>query len=151
MYANGRPDERARAVHRRYVDGWLPRLLPIAAVLHVRGRVTGAEVNVPVVVVPYRWQWYTVAMLGEKANWVHNVRAAGGEAELTHGRRRPVRLVEVAAADRARIIRRYLVFALGARPHLAVRWHDPLEAFDRIAPSHPTFLIERRARRAAGR
>jgi hypothetical protein len=89
MYAGGRPDERARAVHRRYIDGWLPRLLPIAAVLHVRGRVTGADVRVPIVVVPYRWRWHTVAMLGEKANWVHNVRAAGGEAEVTHGRRRP--------------------------------------------------------------
>ncbi len=40
-YAGGRPGEEAKEIHRRYVAGPLPRLLPIAAVLDVRGRLSG--------------------------------------------------------------------------------------------------------------
>jgi hypothetical protein len=58
MYAGGRPNEDAKAIHRRYVTGPLPRLLPIAAVLEVPGRVSGATVHVPLVIVPYRARWY---------------------------------------------------------------------------------------------
>jgi hypothetical protein len=144
MYAGGRPGADARAIHRRFVAGPIPRLLPVAAVLHVRGRTSGAAIDVPIVVAPYRWRWYTVAMLGEQANWVRNVRAADGVAELTHGRRRPVRLVEVPVQVRAPIIRRYLLFAWGARPHVSVRWNDPRSAFEAVAPHHPTFRVERR-------
>ena len=53
MYAGGRPTEEAKQIHRRFADGPLPRLLPIAAVLHVRGRRSGAAIRVPIVVVPY--------------------------------------------------------------------------------------------------
>jgi hypothetical protein len=80
-------------------------------------------------------------MLGEQPNWVRNVRAAGGSAVLTHGRRRPVRLVEVPAAGRAPIIRRYLTFALGARPHIAISWRASLSAFEEVAGKYPVFLI----------
>jgi hypothetical protein len=46
---------------------------------------------------------YLVAMLGQDANWVHNVRAAGGSVVLRHGRREVVRLGEVDPSDRAPI------------------------------------------------
>jgi hypothetical protein len=144
-YPDGRPNAEARAIHRRFAAGWQPRLMVIAAVLDVRGHRTGATIHVPLVVVPYRGHWYTVAMLGERANWVQNVRAAGGEAVLLHGRRRPVRLVEVEAGLRAPIIRRYLVVAWGARPHMPVTWHSSRAAIEAVAADFPVFRIDRRS------
>ncbi|GAA3829923.1 nitroreductase/quinone reductase family protein [Nocardioides panacisoli] len=91
MYAGGRPNDAARTVHRRFVSGPLPRLLPIAAVLEVRGRTTGATIRVPLAVARYRGRWYAVSMLGEQSNWVRNVRASGGDAVGTHGRSQPAR------------------------------------------------------------
>jgi hypothetical protein len=143
-YAGGRPNEEARAIHRRYVAGPLPRLVPTAAVLEVPGRVSGRTVHVPLVIVPYRARWYLVSMLGEHANWVRNVQAADGDAVLLHGRRRPVQLVDVPAAQRAPIIRRYLLVAPGARPHMPVTWRSPLREVAAVAADYPVFRVDRR-------
>jgi hypothetical protein len=43
-------------------------------------------------------------MLGDDADWVRNVRAAGGNATLRHGRREEVRLEEVAPDRRALVL-----------------------------------------------
>ena len=144
-YAGGRPDEETKAIHRRFVAGWQPRLLPIAAVLDVAGRTSGATIRVPLVIVPYRGRWYLVSMLGERANWVRNVRAAGGQGVLLHGRSRRVHLVEVPTAQRAPIIRRYLLFAWGAHPHMPVTWHTPLRDIAAIAADYPVFRVDRRS------
>jgi hypothetical protein len=56
-----------------------------------------------VVVADYEGERYHVAMLGQEANWVKNVRAGGGRAVLRHGRREAVRLEEVDAGARAPI------------------------------------------------
>lgn len=143
MYQGGRPDDEARAIHRRYASGPIPRLVPVAGVLETVGRKSGALIRVPVVVAPWHGSWYLVSMLGEDANWVRNVRAAGGKAVLLRGRRREVRLVEVPGHERAPIIKRYLLFAVGARPHLPVRWRDPVAAFEAIADRYPVFRVER--------
>jgi hypothetical protein len=143
MYAGGRPNDEAKAIHRRYVEGPLPRLVPFAAALEVRGRTSGRSVHVPLVTVRHRGDWYLVSMLGEQANWVRNVRAADGEAILTHGRRRPVRLVDVPVEQRAPIIKRYLLFAVGARPHMDISWRAPVADFDLVADRYPVFRIER--------
>src|SRR5262245_10337786 len=58
-----------------------------------------------------------VAMLGEGASWVANVRPAGGRAVLRLGRREPALLEEVEPGERAPILRRYLEVASGARAH----------------------------------
>jgi hypothetical protein len=142
-YAGGRPNEEAKAIHRRFVAGLLPRLMPIAAVLDVPGRVSGAMIHVPLVIVPYRGRWYLVSMLGDQANWVRNVQAAGGRAVLLHGRRRPVHLVDVPVEQRAPIIRRYLLFAWGARPHMAVTWRSPLSSVEAVAGDYPVFRVDR--------
>jgi F420H(2)-dependent quinone reductase len=110
-------------------------------VLEVRGRISGETTHIPLATVRYRGSWYLVSMLGERSNWVSNVRAAGGRAVLTHGRRRPVRLVEVSITERAPIIRRYLAFAPGARLHMAISWRAPLAAFEAIAGNYPVFRI----------
>lgn len=143
MYTGGRPNEQARAIHRRFVDGPLPRLLPVAAALEVEGRTTGRTVKLPLATVRYRGDWYLVSMLGDEANWVRNVRAAEGHAVLTHGRRRPVRLVELPVEKRASIIKRYLLFATGARPHIDIAWHAPLSEFEQIVDRYPVFRIAR--------
>jgi hypothetical protein len=80
-------------------------------------------------------------MLGQGANWVANVRAAGGDAVLRHGRREQVRLVEVDAALRAPILRRFLAIAPGACPHMPVDRHAPITEFERIAADYPVFRV----------
>lgn len=145
MYTGGRPTNAAKAIHRRFVNGPLPRLLPIAGVLEVRGRVSGNVISVPVAPVRYRGEWYLVSMLGERSNWVANVRAAAGEAVLLHGRRRAVHLVEEARSEqKAPIIKRYLFFALSARPHVAVSWRAPISEILVVVGRYPVFRIEKK-------
>ncbi len=144
LYPGGRPTPEAKAIHRRFVAGPLPRVLPIASVLEVRGRQSGQAIRVPLAIIRYRSSWYLVSMFGEQSNWVKNVRASDGFAVLIHGRRRGVRLVEVPVRDRAPIIKRYLLFAIGARPHMDVGWREPLSAFDAVAATYPVFRVEPR-------
>lgn len=142
MYVGGRPTPEAKVIHRRFAAGPLPRLLPTAGVLQVRGRTSGRTISVPVVPVRYHGRWYLVSMLGEQANWVANVRAAGGAAVLTHGRRRRVHLVEVPPSARAPLLKRYLLFAVSARPHVDVHWRAPLARFSAVADRYPVFRID---------
>jgi deazaflavin-dependent oxidoreductase (nitroreductase family) len=111
------------------------------AALEVRGRRSGRMISFPVVIADHDGERYLVAMLGDKASWPRNVRAAGGEAVLRHGRRETVHLEEVAPDRRAAILRRYLEVAPGARPHVPVDRHAPLEDFERIAPQVPVYRI----------
>lgn len=144
LYAGGHPNDEAKAIHRRFNSSWIPRLLPIACVLEVPGRSSGELRSVPLVIVPWHRHWYVASMLGDNANWVRNVRAVNGEASLLHGRRRNVRLVELPPAERPRILQRYLLFAVGARPHVAVRWNSPRSEFERVADRYPVFRVDRR-------
>jgi hypothetical protein len=73
------------------------------------------------------------------------VEADGGRAELHHGRRERIQLVEVDAAGRAPILRRYLELAPGARPHFSVDRRAPREEFELIAAEYPVFRIEPRS------
>jgi deazaflavin-dependent oxidoreductase (nitroreductase family) len=144
LYPGGRPTPEARAIHRRFIASPLPRVFPLASVLEVRGRRSGLATRVPLATVPYKGAWYLVSMFGEDSNWVKNVRASDGEAVLTHGRRRPVHLVEVQTPDRPAIMKRYLTLALGARPHMPVRWNDPLSVFRTVEVDYPVFRVEPR-------
>jgi deazaflavin-dependent oxidoreductase (nitroreductase family) len=111
------------------------------AKLEVRGRRTGRSLSFPVVIADYKDQRYVVAMLGREANWVRNVRAAGGKAVLRHGRRENVVLREIDASMRAPILRRYLEVAPGARAHLPLDQRAPLEQFEQIADQYPVFRV----------
>jgi hypothetical protein len=55
-----------------------------------------------------------VSMLGEESNWVRNVKAAGSNFTLRHGRREEVRLQEVAPDRRAPVLNACLKTAPGA-------------------------------------
>lgn len=146
MYRGGRPNRVARflnGVWRRAAGaGLAPHRL---SALEVRGRRGGRLISFPVVVADLEGERYLVAMLGERANWVANVRAAGGSAVLRHGRREAVRLEEVDAAGRAPILRRYLELAPGARPHIPVDPGAPLPEFERIASRYPVFRVRAEA------
>lgn len=143
MYRSGRPNRLARVLNRlsamQYSAGILSRDNWVK--LEVPGRRTGRLVSFPLVVADYAGERYLVAMLGEKANWVHNVRANDGKAVLRHGRREDIRLEEVDPGERAPILRRYLALAPGGRAHFPVDRHASLEEFDRIAAGFPVFRI----------
>lgn len=142
MYANDRPGRLAALLNRGWAivgsAGHGPSRLNT---LEVRGRLTGRPVSFPVMVADYQGERYLVAMLGQGANWVRNVRAAGGRVVLRHGRREAVRLEEVDPGARAPILRRYLEIAPGARPHIPVDRRAPLAEFEQIAAQYPVFRI----------
>jgi uncharacterized protein (DUF3820 family) len=142
LYRDGRPNLLAKFLNRASAIAhsagiWPSRL----ATLEVPGRRSGRVILFPVVIADYGGERYLVAMLGEDANWVRNVRAAGGRALLSHGRREAVRLEEVDPAARPPILRRYLNVAPGGRPHIPVDRRAPEEEFQRVAPQIPVFRI----------
>jgi hypothetical protein len=85
--------------------------------------------------------WYLVSMLGERCNWVENVRAAGGRAVLRNKRSLSCQLVEVPVGDRAPIIKRYLTKVPGARPHIPIDFRAPVSDFAAIAGRYPVFRV----------
>ncbi len=114
-----------------------------AVTLEVTGRKSGRTVSLPVVVAIVDGQQYLVSMLGENAQWVHNVRAAGGRAVFRSGGREEVHLEEVPIDQRAPILKAYLQRAPGARPHVPVNKDAPLAEFEKIATAFPVFRVMR--------
>jgi deazaflavin-dependent oxidoreductase (nitroreductase family) len=142
LYKGGHPNHLAAVLNRVWAAMWAAGLSPSrCVVLEVRGRRTGRHIAFPVVVADAQGERYLVAMLGEGANWVANVRAAGGRATIRHGRREAVRLEEVDPTRRAPILRRYLEVAPGGRAHIPVDRQAPLAEFERIAARYPVFRI----------
>ncbi len=109
--------------------------------LEVTGRKSGRIVSFPLVMVVVSGERYLVSMLGENAQWVRNVRASSGKAVLRSGGREDVQLEEVAADQRAPILKAYLQIATGARPHVPVDKDAPLAEFEKIAPTFPVFRL----------
>src|SRR2546423_13331176 len=91
--------------------GWLTaRGLSLfgSRVLAVRGRRSGEWRTVPVNLLAHEGARYLVAPRGH-AQWVRNLRAAGGTGELRLGRRTEVFVAdELADADKPEILRAYL-------------------------------------------
>lgn len=142
FYRGGRPNRVARVIDRAtaaiYARGVAPDYL---VNLEVSGRRTGKKVTLPLVMTVVEGERYLVAMLGERANWVRNVRAAGGEVTLRHGRREQVRLEEVEARQRAVVLKEYLTRAPNARAHLPVARDAPLSEFEHISTDFPVFRV----------
>jgi deazaflavin-dependent oxidoreductase (nitroreductase family) len=143
FYRDGRPNRAGRAL----AVAW-SRLAGIGLTpdwfvsLETIGRRTGRVRAAPVILADHAGERYIVSMLGERAPWVGNIRAAGGRATLRHGRRREVHLAEVPPAERAPILRAYLGRAAGGRPHIQVAADAPVEAFGPVAAAYPVFRIE---------
>jgi deazaflavin-dependent oxidoreductase (nitroreductase family) len=142
MYSGGRGDRTATRLARMWSRVFAWGLQPRRWVtLEVAGRRTGRPTRFPLGMADLDGQWYLVSMLGERCNWVRNVRAAGGHAVLIHRRRRRVLLVDVEASQRPRILRRYLQVVPGGRPHVPVAPDAPVASFEAIAVDYPTFLV----------
>jgi deazaflavin-dependent oxidoreductase (nitroreductase family) len=142
FYRGGRPNRVARALDRGtaalYALGVAPNYL---VDLEVRGRRSGRTIALPLVMVVVGGERYLVSMLGRNANWVRNVRAAGGDVTIRHGRREEARLEEVAPDRRASVLKAYLKRAPNARAHLPVDKDAPLAEFERVSPRFPVFLV----------
>src|SRR5689334_6582770 len=151
LYRGRRPHGLARALNRGQAALAARGIGPERVVtLEVRGRRSGRTVALPVVVAEHHGERYLVSMLGEDANWVRNVRAASGCAVLRHGRAEDVHLEEVPVPERAKILRRYVDLAPGARAHVGLSPRAPLADFERIAPRYPVFRITAPSPAAAG-
>jgi F420H(2)-dependent quinone reductase len=142
MYPGGRADAMARRLSRLWAAVFGLGLAPERWVtLEVAGRRSGRRTRFPLGMADWNGGWYLVPMLGERSNWVQNVRAAGGQATLRHGRARRCLLIEVPVGERGPILRRYLDRVPGGRPHIPASRDAPLAAFDAIAPRYPVFRV----------
>lgn len=141
-YRGGHPNRVARFLNRGSAAIGALGIAPSYLVtLDVPGRHSGKTISVPLVMVVIDGERYLVSMLGERANWVANVRSAGGNATLLHGRREAVRLEEVAVERRAPILKRFLQRAPGARPHAPITKDAPIAEFARVASLYPVFRV----------
>lgn len=145
MYAGNRPNGLARWMNA--VSEWQFRhgILTFSGhgvTLEVRGRVSGRPVRIPLVLVRRGGQRYVVSMLGTSAQWLRNLRADNGRAVLYAPHPEPVTLVEVPVTSRAPILQQYLQLAPGARPHIPVDRHAPLDRFAAIAPDYPVLRVQ---------
>jgi deazaflavin-dependent oxidoreductase (nitroreductase family) len=142
LYAGNRPNWLARILNRVWAIihglGVAPNYL---VTLEVAGRKSGKTVSLPLVMAVVDGERYLVSMLGQEAQWVLNVRAAGGRAVIRSGRREAVRLVDVPVEQRAPILKAYLKRAPGARPHVSVDKDAALAEFEKIAAEMPVFRV----------
>jgi hypothetical protein len=141
QYRGGRPGWSARVTNRLGAFTFAAGIGPNrAATLEVRGHKSGRTISFPLVVADYQGERYLVAMLGQKTNWVRNLRA-DGHAVLRRGRPEHVSLVEDLSDKRAAILRRYLELAAGARPFFPIDRHAPISDFERIVDLYPVFRV----------
>ena len=142
LYRGGRPNRVAGIINRwtaaLYALGIAPNYL---VTLDVVGRQSGRVSSLPFVMVIADNERYLVSMLGENTEWVRNVKAAGGNVTLRHGRRERVCLEEVPAERRAPVLKAYLKRAPGARPHLPIHKDAPLSEFERLSSRFPVFRV----------
>jgi deazaflavin-dependent oxidoreductase (nitroreductase family) len=112
-------------------------------VLRVRGRKSGEWRASPVNVLTFEGARYLVAPRGN-TQWARNIRVAGsGELQLG-SRVEPIRVAELADADKLPLLRAYLKrwkFEVGMFFD-GVGGDSPESELRRIAPDHPVFRIE---------
>ncbi len=112
--------------------------------LQVPGRRSGRPRANILVVARYNGNRYLVSMLGDRSEWVLNVRAAGGKAIIKQGRSRPIVLTEVPPEERAPVLKAYCQVATSGRSHFPVPHDAPLPEFAAVAADYPVFRIDPR-------
>ncbi len=144
MYRDGHPNRLAKILNRGSAILHSLGIYPNYFVtLEVAGRKSGKVISFPLVMTVMNGERYLVSMLGGGANWVRNLRAAGGKARLRHGTSEQVLLQEVDARERAPILQEYLQIAPGARPHIPAHKDAPIAEFEKIASEYPVFRVEK--------
>lgn len=143
MYQGGRPNIVAKIQNRFWAIIHALGILPNYFVTcEVVGRKSGKVTSFPLAMTVMNGERYLVSMLGEEANWVRNVKAAGGKATLVHGIREQVLLEQVDVEQRAPILKAYLQIARGARPHIPISKDAPVAEFEKIASRYPVFRVK---------
>src|SRR6201984_304189 len=141
QFRSGRPNPSAPVLSRLLGIAFAAGIGPNpAATIEGRGRKTGRKISFPIVVVAYEGERYLVAMLGDKTNWVRNLRA-DNHAVLQRGTRENVSVVQDFSGNRRAILRRYLEIAAGARPFFPITRRAPLDDFERIVNEYPVFRV----------
>jgi deazaflavin-dependent oxidoreductase (nitroreductase family) len=142
LYKDGHPNWLAKALNRGWAVVHSTGIFPNYMVtLELAGRQSGKLISFPLAMLVMDNERYLVSMLGKDANWVRNLKAAGGKAVLRHGIREEVMLQEVTVDRRAAILKAYLQIAPGARPHIPVDKDAPVSEFAVIAANYPVFLV----------
>ncbi|MEP7217169.1 MAG: nitroreductase/quinone reductase family protein [Anaerolineaceae bacterium] len=142
LYQNRRPTYLGKLVNRVWAGLATVGLSPeFQVALEVRQRRSGESQLIPLVVARVDGERYVVSMLGERADWVRNVRAARGEAVIRTRHREDVTLEDVPAAERAPILKAYLARAPGGRPHFPIGPDAAVEEFALLADEYPVFRV----------
>jgi len=143
MYRGGRPNQLTKIINMGWALLHSLGIFPSRFVtLEVAGRQSGKTISFPLAMTVMNGQRYLVSMLGREANWVKNISAAHGKAQLRHGITEQVTLEEVDVSLRAPILKAYLQIAPGARPHISVGKDAPISEFEKIASKYPVFRVE---------
>src|SRR5262245_12797277 len=82
MYPGGRPTRVAKVLNRAWALVGQAGVWNRLVTLEVRSRLDGTTISFPLVVADLAGERYLVAMLGDRARWVENVRAANGHVVL---------------------------------------------------------------------
>lgn len=143
FYRDGRPTRAGRIANRTsewYAAAGGPPSWQVS--LETRGRKSGRTFRTVLVVARHDGVDYLVSMLRERSAWVHNLRAAGGEAVIRHGRRRRVRLEEIPPSERAPVLKAYCARATSGRRHfLPLTPESSIGEFAAVAGQYPVFRI----------
>jgi len=143
MYRGGRPNQLTKIINMGWAFLHTLGIFPNRFVtLEVVGRQSGKTISFPLAMTMMNGERYLVSMLGEEANWVRNIKAAGGKARLRHGFSEQVILEEVDVRQRAPILKAYLQIAPGARPHIPISKDAPISEFEKIASKYPVFRLD---------
>jgi hypothetical protein len=142
MYRGGRPNQLTKIINMGWAFLHTLGIFPNRLVtLEITGRQSGKTISFPLAMVVIKGERYLVSMLGEEVNWVRNIKAAGGKAQLRHGRSERVMLEEVDVNQRPPILKAYLQIAPGARPHIPANKNAPISDFEKIASKYPVFKV----------
>ena len=142
MYRGGRPNQLTKIINMGWALLHTLGIFPNRFVtLEVTGRQSGKTISFPLAMTVINGERYLVSMLGEEANWVRNIKAAGGKARLRHGISERVILEEVDVNQRPSILKAYLQIAPGARPHIPASKDAPISDFEKIASKYPVFRV----------
>jgi len=142
LYPGGRPTRFTTRLNS--FSSWLGSLgvAPSFLVsLETRGRRSGQVRRVPLVMVQMGGERFLVSILGDKADWLLNAEANGGEAVLRHGVVEEVRLEPVPVEDRTPILKAYVKRAPGGRPHFDIGPDAPLQEFAQVAEHYPVVRV----------
>jgi deazaflavin-dependent oxidoreductase (nitroreductase family) len=108
--------------------------------LTVAGRRSGRPFSTPVTLVEDDGARWLVAPYGD-VGWVRNARAAGRVLLSRGGRSETLPIRELAPAEAAPVLQRYISRVAITRPYFDARPDSPLAAFVAEAPRHPVFQL----------